>query len=159
MSFENKPHLDDTDWTILYEMQKDARVTFKELGSRVGLSAPATAERVRKMEDWGIITGYRVEIDRKKVGLLLTAWIRLSTTKEQGARLGEKLREIPEILECSLVAGPDSFLMKVSASDMDHLKHLIDNFSQYGTSVTSIELSTTIANRFIDQTMIRFVGN
>ena len=154
MPFENIVHLDDTDWKLLYELQRDARITYKELGIRVGLSAPATAERVRKMEDSMIITGYRVEIDRKKVGLPVTAWIRLSTPKERSAQLNEKLKSIPEIVECSRVAGPDSFVMKVSVSSMEHLKHLIDHFSQYGTSVTSIELSTTVANRFIEQKMI-----
>jgi Lrp/AsnC family leucine-responsive transcriptional regulator len=107
------------------------------------------------MEDSMIITGYRVEIDRKKVGLPVTAWIRLSTPKERSAQLNEKLKSIPEIVECSRVAGPDSFVMKVSVSSMEHLKHLIDHFSQYGTSVTSIELSTTVANRFIEQKMIQ----
>ncbi len=155
MPFENKVIVDDTDWKILHELQCDARITFKELGYRVGLSAPATAERVRKMEDLGIITGYRVEINRSKVGLPVTAWIRLSTPKERSARLSEKLRDIPEIIECSRVAGPDSFVMKVSVSSMEHLEHLIDHFSQYGTSVTSIELSTTVANRMIEQHMTR----
>ncbi len=155
MTFEGKVGLDDTDWKILYELQRDARITFKELGFRIGLSAPSTAERVRKMEDLGVITGYRVEIDRKKVGLPITAWIRLSTPKERSAKLSEKLRNIPEIIECSRVAGIDSFVMKVGVSSMEHMEHLIDHFSQYGTSVTSIELSTTVENRFIEEHMTR----
>jgi Lrp/AsnC family transcriptional regulator, leucine-responsive regulatory protein len=155
MPSEGKVELDETDWKILDELQHDARITFKELGFRIGLSAPATAERVRKMEDLGIITGYRVEINRNKVGLPITAWIRLSTPRERSARLSEKLRDVPEIIECSRVAGPDSFIMKVSVSSMEHLEHLIDYFSQYGTSVTSIELSTTVANRFIEEHMTR----
>lgn len=157
MTFENKASLDDTDWKILHELQCDARMTFKELGVRIGLSAPATAERVRKLEDLKIITGYRVEIDRKKVGLPITAWIRLNTPKERSARLSEKLRGIPEVIECSRIAGPDSFVMKVSVSSMEHLEHLIDHFSQYGTSVTSIELSTTVANRMIEQKMTQMI--
>ncbi len=155
MTLEKKANIDDTDWIILYELQKDARIKFTELGALVGLSAPATAERVRKMEDLGIITGYRVEIDRKKIGLPITAWIRLSTPKERSARLSEKLKGIPEIIECSRVAGPDSFVMKISVTSMEHLENLLDHLSQYGSSVTSIEMSTTISNRFITQTMVR----
>ena len=112
-----------------------------------------TESRVER--DLGIITGYRVEIDRKKIGLPITAWIRLSTPKERSARLSEKLKGIPEIIECSRVAGPDSFVMKISVTSMEHLENLLDHLSQYGSSVTSIEMSTTISNRFITQTMVR----
>ncbi len=155
MPFENKVLIDDTDWKLLFELQQDARVTFKELGQRVGLSAPAAAERVRKMEDLGIILGYRVEMNRGKIGFPITAWIRLSTPRERSARLSEKLRNIPEIIECSRVAGPDSFVMKVSVSSMAHLEHLIDHFSQYGTSITSIELSTTVSHRIIEKNLFQ----
>lgn len=149
MAYENNVMLDDTDWEILHELQRDARITYKQLGQIVKLSAPAVADRIHKLEDAGIITGYRAEIDRKKVGFPILAYIRLSAPKERSARVGHYICEIPEIIECSRVAGSDSFVMKVGVVSMEHLEHLIDHLSQYGTSITSIELSSVVSQRII----------
>ena len=74
---QKETSLDSTDWHILRELQQDARLSYRELGRRVGLSAPGTAERMRKLEDAGVLTGYHAQLNLAKVGLSLTAWIQL----------------------------------------------------------------------------------
>ena len=149
MTLDEAHLLDNTGWLLLQALQEDARLSYKELAARVGLSAPAVAERIRKLEDAGVITGYHAELDLKKVGMPITAYIRLSTPRQQSGRVGAHLQAIPEILECARVAGPDSFIMKVGVASMDHLESLIDHLAQYGESVTSITLSTPVARRII----------
>ncbi|MGL4619725.1 Lrp/AsnC family transcriptional regulator [Chroococcidiopsis sp.] len=95
MSFDSEKLLDVTGWQILQVLQKDARLSFVELGRRVGLSPPAAAERVRRMEEVGIITGYRVEIDAAKIGLPLTDKQQpqscfLHQSKEQGVVISDQ---------------------------------------------------------------------
>ena len=85
-----------------------------------------------------------------KVGLPITAFIRMSTPRERSVHVGNQLQAIPEILECHRVAGEDSFLMKVGVSSMNHLERLIDHLAQYGQSTTSIVLSSPVTRRTIE---------
>lgn len=87
MTFDSANNIDRTNWQLLQALQEDARLSYAELGRRVGLSPPAAAERVRKMEEAGIITGYRVEINAEKIGLPITALIALTTTPQRYPRL------------------------------------------------------------------------
>ena len=149
MTLQNEHLLDDTGWKLLQALQENARLSFRELGQRVGLSAPAVIERIRKMEDTGILVGYRAEIDRTKVGLPITAFIRLSTPRERSRHVGIQLQSMPEVLECHRMVGKDSFLLKVGVASLDHLERLIDELSQYGQSTTSIVMSSFVINRTI----------
>ena len=142
--------LDDIGWKLLQALQENARQSYRELGLRVGLSAPAVIERVRKMEAAGFLVGYRAEIDLARVGLSIIAFIRMSTPRERSGYVGRQLQDIPEILECHRVAGKDSFLMKVAVSSMDHLERLIDQLAQYGQSTTSIVLSSPVISRVVE---------
>src|SRR5579871_3272155 len=126
MTLENEKLLDETGWRILQELQENARLSFSELGLRVGLSSPAVAERVRKLEDAGIIKGYHAEIDTAKVGYLITAIIRMQTQGERCTRVLVNVRDIPEVLECYRLTGSDSLVMKVMVSSVEHLEALID---------------------------------
>lgn len=150
MTLQNNYQLDEVDWMLLQALQENARLSFRELGQRVGLSAPAVIERVRKMENAGILVGYHAEIDLAKVGLPIIAFIRMSTPRERSGHVGLQLQAIPEILECHRVAGEDSFLMKVGVSSMKHLEKLIDHLAQYGQPTTSIVLSSPVTRRIID---------
>lgn len=149
MTLQNDYLLDDVGWKLLQALQENARISFRELGRHIGLSAPAVIERVRKMEDAGILVGYRAEINPTKIGLPITAFIRLSTPRERSGYVGIQLQGMPEILECHRVAGQDSFLMKVGVSSMDHLERIIDQLAQYGQSTTSIVLSSPVTKRII----------
>jgi Lrp/AsnC family leucine-responsive transcriptional regulator len=143
--------MDGIDWKILKELQMDARVSYAELGRRVGLTTPAVIERVRKLEDAGIITGYRAEIDAAKVGLPITAFIRMSITGVDYSHIIEVAENAPEVLECHRGTGGDSFIMKVAVSNVEHLQNLIDRLTPYGITTTSIVLSSPVKSRVIEK--------
>ena len=100
MALETEKLLDDIGWRILKELNENARLSFSELGRRVGLSVPAVTERVRRMEDVGVIKGYRVELDPAKIGFPITAFMRLSMVGDVYARLTSLVKDIPEVVEC-----------------------------------------------------------
>jgi len=142
--------LDDTGWQLLHALQQNARLSYSELGQRVGLSSPAVAERIHRMEDAGIISGYHVEINRSKLGYPITAIIRMSTSPgDQCSRFATFVQEIPEVLECYRVTGSDSLIMKVMASSVEHLESLIDRLSAHGQLTTSMVLSAPVTRRVV----------
>ena len=150
MALEKERLLDETGWHILEALQENARLSFSELGQRVGLSSPAVTERVRRMEDAGIITGYRAEVNTAKIGYPITAIIRVSNSPgERCTRLSALAQVIPEVLECYRVTGSDSLIMKVMASSVEHLESLIDRISEHGQLTTSIVLSTVLDRKVI----------
>jgi Lrp/AsnC family leucine-responsive transcriptional regulator len=148
MALEIERLLDETGWQILHELQQNARLSFSELGQRVGLSSPAVTERVRRMEDAGIITGYRVEINTAKVGFPITAIIRMSAPGDC-KQLNTTVSAFPEVLESYRVTGGDSVIIKVIATSMVHLEEIIDRLSIHGSSTTSIVLSAPARKKFI----------
>lgn len=150
MTLDNERLLDETGWHILEALQENARLSFSELGQRVGLSSPAVGERVRRMEDAGIIKGYRAEVDTAKIGYPITAIIRISNSPgERCTRLTALTQAIPEVLECYRVTGSDSLIMKVMASSVEHLETLIDRLSEHGRLTTSIVLSTVLNRKVV----------
>jgi Lrp/AsnC family leucine-responsive transcriptional regulator len=112
-------------WRLLRELQADARLSFAELGRRVGLSLPAVAERVRRMEEAGIITGYHAEVSLSKVGLPITAFIRLNVPRDRYPAFTALIHDLSEVLECHHLSGSDSFILKGPTS-ISHLEALID---------------------------------
>lgn len=142
--------VDEIDWKILRELQINARITFAELGRRVGLTTPAVIERVRKLEDSGVITGYRAEIDAAKIGFPITAFIRMSITGVDYSHIIEVAEKSKEVLECHRGTGGDSFILKVAVGDVEHLQKLIDKLTPYGITTTSIVLSSPVKSRVIE---------
>jgi Lrp/AsnC family leucine-responsive transcriptional regulator len=153
MAFDSSP-LDEKNWKIVAELQRNGRISFAELGRRVGLTLPAVAERVRKMEDAGIITGFRAEIDPAKIGLPIAAFIRISVVSDVLARINRTVREMPEVLECHRGTGADSFTLKVAAESVEHLESLIDKLTPFGTTSTSIILSTLVGHRILTRRLL-----
>ncbi len=149
MALDFERLLDETGWHILEALQENARLSFSELGQRVGLSSPAVAERVRRMEEVGIITGYRAEVNTAKVGYPITAIMRMNPQGEKCTRFNVSVREIPEVLECYRVTGDDCHVMKVMVSSVEHLESLIDRLSVHGQITTSIVLSTPVGRRIV----------
>jgi Lrp/AsnC family leucine-responsive transcriptional regulator len=143
--------IDDIDWKILKELQLNARISFAELGRRVGLTTPAVIERIRKLEDAGIITGYRAEIDTARVGLPITAFIRMSITGVDYSHIIEVAEDSSEVLECHRGTGGDSFIMKIAVASVQHLQNLIDRLTPYGITTTSIVLSSPVKSRVIEK--------
>ena len=145
MALEIEKLLDETGWLLLHELQHNARLSYSELGQRVGLSAPAIADRMRRMEEAGVITSYRAEVDMSKLGLPVTAIIRLGSVAGQSCNLvALRVSEIPEVLECYRVTGNDSVVVRVVATSIDHLERIIDQLTLYGAPTTSIVLSKSI---------------
>lgn len=137
--------LDATGHRIVQLLQANARLSFSELGRMVGLSQPATAERVKRLEEAGVITGYHAVLDLKKMGLPIMAFIRLTTPSERYPKFYSQMETWPEIIECHHVSGNESFVMKVCVASTTHLEELIGRISQYGPTATTIVLSTKIS--------------
>ncbi len=150
MTFEPNALLDHTGWQILCLLQENARLPFSEIGRQVGLSAPAVAERVHRLEDAGVITGYHAEVDPVKVGYPILAIIRISSTGIAFNRCAEAARGIPEVLECHRVTGNDSFFLKVMVRSIVHLEALIDMLQPYGETTTTLVLSSAVTRRTIE---------
>ncbi len=150
MALEIEKMLDETGWRLLEELQQNARLSYSELGQRVNLSAPAVAERMRRMEEAGIIASYRAEVDLGKVGLPITAIIRVGTMAGRSCQQTlSRVSAIPEVIECYRVTGSDALIAKVAATSADHLECIIDRVSFYGPSTTSLVLSKSMPRRTI----------
>ncbi|HYL78957.1 MAG TPA: Lrp/AsnC family transcriptional regulator [Bryobacteraceae bacterium] len=149
MTDDWKKLLDDVGCAILRELQQNARISFAELGRRVGLSTPAALDRVRRLEEAGVILGYHAELDAAKVGMPIMAFIRISVTGEALRRVIGIAEKLDEVLECHRVTGTDSFVIKVGVSSVEHLQRLFDQFSPYTATTTSIILSSPVPGRSI----------
>jgi Lrp/AsnC family leucine-responsive transcriptional regulator len=142
--------LDKIGWRILSELQANGRLPLTELGRRVGLSTPAVGERVRRLEDVGIITGYRAQVDHAKVGYPILAFIRISVVGDFLSRVMKVSREVPEVLECHRVTGSDSYLIKAIAGSIEELEKVIDRFTPYVATTTAIVLSSVVTSGVIE---------
>lgn len=143
--------MDQMDWRIVSELQADARLSYSELGRRIGLSTPAAAERVRRLEDWGVIRGYSATVDPERVGLAVGAFIRirLAGPESLAKKLTAELDKTPEVLECHRCTGDESFILKVRVATVGRLESLIDRLSQFGATSTSLILSSPVERRTI----------
>lgn len=151
MTSNTEKLLDNIGWKLLVLLQQDARCSFSELGREVGLSPPAVAERVRRMEEAGIITGYHADVNVEKLGMSIQAFVRLSAVGDQGERVNALVRDLPEVLECYRVTGNDSYILKVIAVSIGHLEALIDRLVPLGEVTTSLILSSPIVWRAIQR--------
>lgn len=151
MTSSSEADLDAISWKLLRLLQENARRSFSELGREVGLSPPAVAERVRRLEEAGIITGYYAAVDPARIGAALLAFMRLSDVGDRGERVAALAREMPEVLECHRVTGGDSYILKVAARSIGHLETIIDRLTPYGQVTTSLVLSSAVAWRPIQR--------
>src|SRR5262249_32941527 len=138
------PVLDQTDRRIIGELTQDGRLPLAELGRRVNLSPPAVAERVRRLEQSGVITGYRAELDPRKLGYQLTAIVRVKPAPGQLPLIPELAAQIAQISECHRITGEDCFYLKVYLRSIDELSTLLDRFLAHGETTTSIVNATPI---------------
>lgn len=137
--------LDGTNRQLLAALQKDGRASYRELGDLVGLSPPAVADRVKRLEDAGVITGYRAQVDLAKVGRPLLATVRVAAnTKEACLRLEEWCGKEPAVMRCWRVTGADCYHMVVAVASPQELHNLLDNVMEFGPSTTSLVLSRAV---------------
>lgn len=142
--------LDETNRRVLGELQADARVTLAELGRRVGLSAPAVAERVQRLERAGVIRGYHADVDPRAVGLGLPAVVRVRPAPGQLANVAELAQRVSEVVECHRITGEDCYFVVAHVRDVDHLEQCIDRFAALGQTTTSIMQSSPVPRRGLD---------
>jgi Lrp/AsnC family transcriptional regulator, leucine-responsive regulatory protein len=139
--------LDPVNVRVLGELASDGRIAMAELGRRVGLSAPAVAERVQRLERAGIIAGYRAELDPRALGFAVSAIVRIRPAPGQLQRIPEVARETPEVAECHRITGDDCYLLRLYLRSIDDLEDVLDRFTPYGLTTTSIIHSTPVPQR------------
>ncbi len=139
--------LDAVNLRLLEELAADGRLGMAELGRRVGLSAPAVAERVQRLERAGVITGYRAEIDAGAVGFPVAAIVRIRPFPGQLQRIPEIARESEEVAECYRITGEDCYLMRLHLRSLDDLEEILDRFTPHGQTTTSIIHSAPVPRR------------
>jgi Lrp/AsnC family transcriptional regulator, leucine-responsive regulatory protein len=150
-AFDSETLMDAINWQILAELQKDARLSMAKLGRRVGLSAPAATQRVHRMEDAGIIKGYRAVVDCRALGRRVLAFVRISARGNIKEKVLQKVREAPEVLECHRGSANECFILKVSVRSIEDLESLADRFLEFGELTTTIVLSSLLESRTIDE--------
>lgn len=143
----NTLQLDDKAWRILQALQLDGRAPLKQLALEAGLSLPATAERLKRLQEAGVISGIHAQLDATAVGYGVRAIIGITALQPGKRPLLEHLRRRPEVLECHHVTGADSYLMTVVVQDMKALETLLEGMNRFGETRTSIVMSTPIPAR------------
>jgi Lrp/AsnC family transcriptional regulator, leucine-responsive regulatory protein len=141
---EISPLIDPIAQKLLDELQKDARLSYAELGRRVGLSPSATAERLRHLEEVGVIRGYHVDIDPSSLGLGVTAIVRMVCDGDQYRRFVAFVNTCEEVRECHHVTGSDALMIKVMVGSIEELEQLVTTFLRFGMPTTSVVLSTPL---------------
>lgn len=137
--------IDNFDQKILQLLQQDARISHAEIGRQVHLSQPAVSERIKRLEAAGVIRGYRADINPRALGYQITAMIRIST--QQGRPYAEFVARCPEIIDCYTVTGEDGAVMRVLATDVEHLQRVINELNAFGSTSTAIVLTTHVAGK------------
>ena len=149
MTNDSEKLLDATAWELLCALQENARLSYADLGRRVGLTPPAVADRMRRLEAAGVITGYHAAVNPAKLGLELTAIIRFRSSSERYERIYQVIRACPEIVECHRVTGDDCMTMTAVVRSVEHLQEVIAKLAPYGSSNTSLVLSSPVERRAI----------
>ena len=143
----NRRQIDEIDLRLLAELQEDARTSNAELGRRVGLSAPAIAERVARLVESGAITGFHAAVDPRALGLALSAILRIRPAPREIPKVAQLARDTPEVTECHRITGEDCFIVVLHVRDVEHLEQVIDTFAFYGQTTTSIMQTSPVPRR------------
>jgi Lrp/AsnC family leucine-responsive transcriptional regulator len=146
-AISDRPKIDAIDRKIIGELTTDARVSFAELGRRVNLSSPAVTERVQRLEDSGVIKGYRADVDPRKIGYPLTAIVRIKPAPGLLSRIPELAATLTEVGECHRITGEDCFYVTVHLRSIDALSGVLDRFLVYGDTTTSLINATPVPRR------------
>lgn len=146
-----KGEWDEKDWILLQALQEYARHPFAELARRADLSPPAAAERVRRLEDLGLITGYHAAVDPARLGLNIQVLIEIHVPRSGYDRFQQDIKALPFILECHHLTGKAAFLLKAAVPSVEVLDTLIGHLSQFGDTTTSLVLSTPLERRIFRQ--------
>ncbi len=146
LRYKNNP-LDEIDRQILHSLVDDARTSTAEIARKVALSPPSVAERIKRLEEAGIITGYTATIDPKALGLELTAWIRIAPMPGQLHKVVDVLKTLAAVVECDRITGEDCFVARAHVKSVGELEALIDEIIPYAMTNTSLVQSSPVARR------------
>lgn len=141
------PLLDEVNLRLLTLLQTNPRMPMTELARRVQMSAPSVTERVKRLEEAGIIAGYRLEVSPKALGLPITAYVRIRPIPGQLAKVADLAQRTPAVVECHRITGEDCFLLKVHVAEMDQIEKALDKFLLFGATTTSIVQSSPVPLR------------
>lgn len=147
MTYDSKATPDATDWQLLKHLRGNARLSLAALGRKVRLSAPAVAERMKRLEERGVITAYRAEIDIARLGRGLHVYFRVVVQPRDYGRFDKAIEGIDDIFECHHVTGEESFILRAAVHDVPALEALIRKLTTFGPTTTSIILSTSLDRR------------
>jgi len=139
--------LDSRNQKLLAALLKNPRASVTDLARKVGLSAPATRERMLRLEEAGVITGWRVELDPQALGFPIAVLIRVRPMPGQLPKIAKLAQSLPQVTECHRITGEDCFLMRVHLRALEELDGLLDRFLAYGQTTTSIVQSSPVAPR------------
>ncbi len=142
-------NIDSLNWKILKCLQQNARQSNAEIGRLVGISSPAISERIKKMEDTGIIEGYNTFVSSFEAGYQLKAIITLRAFMGMLKPFLEKVKTYPEVINCYRITGNENFVMEVVLKNQKHLEEFIDQLIAYGETKTQIVLSHVVKNNSI----------
>jgi Lrp/AsnC family leucine-responsive transcriptional regulator len=157
MTFRSEKPLDALDWRLLAELQSDGRLSFKELGRRVNLSAPAVGERVRRLEEAGVIAGYRAEVDARRSGYPLLAFVQMQCSLGNCLLKTSTAADYPEIVEVHKLSGDHCTMIKVRAATLAHLEGLFERLGKHGEMRSSVVLSTQYEGRPVEPPVENFL--
>ena len=148
--------LDHIAWKIIEELQQDARISWAELGRRVGLTTPAVAERVHRLEKIGVIRGFHADISLERLGLPILIFVRLSMAGPEALvrSFQQQVKTWDEVIECHRVTGSDSFIVKARVVSVEHLERFLDKLGHYGTTSTATVLSSPVLQRTITEKIV-----
>jgi Lrp/AsnC family leucine-responsive transcriptional regulator len=155
MTVDSPDALDDVDWQILAVLQRDARASYADLAREVAMSPSAVTERVRRLEESGVIAGYRAVVSPERVGLGIAALIRLRYPTGNYRPFRRLLGDVPEILEAHHVTGEDCFVLRVVARSMRHLEEVTGRVAALGAITTSVVYSTPLSGRPLVPELVR----
>jgi Lrp/AsnC family leucine-responsive transcriptional regulator len=149
MALKDSVHslLDLTNVRLLEALIAEPRLSVAALARRVDMSPPAVAERLQRLQESGVIAGYRVDIDPRAVGLPLMAYVRVRPGPGQLSKIADLARQTPQVVECHRITGEDCFLMKVHVGAVEELESVLDSFLAYGQTTTSIVQSSLVPLR------------
>lgn len=150
MTFLPPKNLDSVDWRLVEELQSDGRLSYKELGRRINLSAPAVAERVRRLEETGVITGYRAEVDARRAGYPIMAFVQMQCSLGNCLLKTSTAADYPEIVEVHKLSGDHCTMIKVRAASLAHLEGLFERIGKHGEMRSSVVLSTQYEGRPVE---------
>lgn len=144
-NLQPETNVDEITWKLLRELQKDSRLSYNALARRIGMSTPAVAERVRRLEEDGTIIGYHTSVNYSQLGRPLSAFLRLSVSAISFQRVIALCGSLESVTECHHIAGEDCFLIKIAVTSVMELEDVISRFRRFGSAQISIVLSSPVS--------------